>query len=73
MKPYGHSRRDKLECKYGCCTYNSGKHKHCRKVVDRTNRKSARQAEKQLIAFETIEILYNVNLTKDGHNESRIS
>lgn len=23
MKPYGHSRRDKLECKYGCCTTKS--------------------------------------------------
>ena len=57
MKPYGHSRTDKYECTYGCCTYSSGKHKHCRKVVDRTNRKSARQAEKQRINFELTEII----------------
>jgi hypothetical protein len=43
MKAYGHSRRDKLECKYGCCTGKSGKVKACRKVVDRTHRKTARQ------------------------------
>ena len=27
MKAYGHSRKDKIECKYGCCTYKSGKKK----------------------------------------------
>lgn len=43
MKPYGHSRRDKLECRYGCCTFKSGKYVKCRKVVDRANRKTARQ------------------------------
>lgn len=43
MKAYGHSRKDKLECKYGCCTYKSGKDRSCRKVVDRANRKTARQ------------------------------
>jgi len=45
MKAYGHSRRDKLECKYGCCTYKSGAKKGCRKVVDRTKRKAARREE----------------------------
>lgn len=44
MKAYGHSRRDKLECKYGCCTGKSGKAKNCRKVVDRANRKTARKS-----------------------------
>ena len=43
MKAYGHSRRDKLECKYGCCTLKSGAKKSCRKVVDRTKRKAARR------------------------------
>lgn len=44
MKAYGHSRRDKIECKYGCCTMKSGKAKNCRGVVDRANRKTARQS-----------------------------
>lgn len=44
MKAYGHSRRDKIECKYGCCTMKSGKAKNCRSVVDRANRKTARQS-----------------------------
>lgn len=43
MKAYGHSRTDKLQCKYGCCTYKSGKMLNCRKQVDRSNRKTARQ------------------------------
>lgn len=43
MKAYGHSRRDKLECPYGCCTMKSGRKKDCRKVVDRSNRKAARR------------------------------
>jgi hypothetical protein len=43
MKAYGHSRRDKLECKYGCCTGKSGKKLNCRKAVDRSKRKAARQ------------------------------
>lgn len=43
MKAYGHSRSDKIECRYGCCTTKSGKAKNCRTVVDRSNRKSARQ------------------------------
>ena len=43
MKAYGHSRHDKIECRYGCCTTKSGKAKNCRGVVDRANRKTARQ------------------------------
>lgn len=43
MKAYGHSRRDKLECKYGCCTTKSGAKLRMRDVVDKTNRKTARQ------------------------------
>lgn len=46
MKPYGHSRTDKLECKYGCCNGKSGKQKNSRKIVDRANRKTARQNNK---------------------------
>jgi hypothetical protein len=42
MKAYGHSRRDKLECKYGCCTGDSGRKRGCRKVNDRKHRKEAR-------------------------------
>jgi len=49
MKPYGHCRRDKLECKFGCCTTKSGKKMCCRKLVDRANKKAARQFAKKLI------------------------
>lgn len=47
MKPYGHSRKDKIECDHGCCTLKSGKKKNCRKVVDKTNRKTARKEAKE--------------------------
>lgn len=47
MKAYGHSRKDKLECKYGCCTFKSGTKKNCRETVDRNNRKTARQQMKK--------------------------
>lgn len=53
MKAYGHSRRDKLECKYGCCTMKSGQHKNCRKAVDRANRKTARRVGK---LFDFVEV-----------------
>jgi hypothetical protein len=43
MKAYGHSRKDKQECKYRCCTTKSGPKKNCRHIVDRANRKTARQ------------------------------
>ena len=43
MKAYGHSRRDKLECEYGCCTGKCGKKKNCRASVDRARRKAARR------------------------------
>lgn len=49
MKAYGHSRRDKIECKYGCCTTKSGPKKNCRAVVDKSNRKTARQ-----VAFKEV-------------------
>lgn len=53
MKPYGHSRKDKQECQYGCCTFKSGKEKNCRAVVDKANRKTARQdAKKSIINSE---------------------
>lgn len=45
MKAYGHSRRDKRECKYGCCTGDSGKKKNCREIVDRAKRKVARRVD----------------------------
>lgn len=45
MKAYGHTRRDKLECEYGCCTGKSGKKKHCRAAVDRSKRKAARRSK----------------------------
>jgi len=44
MHAYGHSRHDKIQCKYGCCTLKSGKAKNCRKLVDRAHRKTARQS-----------------------------
>jgi hypothetical protein len=49
MKAYGHSRKDKLECKYGCCTFKSGPKRSCREVVDRNNRKTARQEVKKIV------------------------
>lgn len=49
MKPYGHSRRDKLTCAYGCCTTKSGFKLKCREVVDRANRKTARQKGKRKV------------------------
>ena len=58
MKPYGHSRKDKEECKYGCCTGKSGKQKSCRKTVDRANRKTARQ-EQQKECFEKEMVVEN--------------
>ena len=47
MKAYGHSRKDKQECKYGCCTHKSGPKRSCRDSVDRANRKTARQEMKK--------------------------
>jgi len=47
MKAYGHSRRDKLECPYGCCTFKSGRKKACREVNDRQHRKTARAEAKR--------------------------
>lgn len=55
MKAYGHSRRDKLTCRYGCCGFKSQKQMNQRKVVDRTNRKSARQLDKKTIFTSLIE------------------
>lgn len=48
MKAYGHSRRDKLECRWGCCTGKSGSKKWCRYVVDKAKRKAARQQAKKV-------------------------
>lgn len=59
MKPYGHNRRDKLECKYGCCTGKSGKQKDCREEVDRSKRKTARQSAKK-DSNQGIELLSDV-------------
>lgn len=52
MKAYGHSRKDKEECRYGCCTTKSGKDRTCRSKVDRANRKSARQAALLVVCQE---------------------
>lgn len=48
MKAYGHSRTDKNECSYRCCTSKSGK-KNCRDIVDKVNRKTARQQAKAIV------------------------
>lgn len=55
MKAYGHSRRDKLECKYGCCTTKSGKECNSREVVDKANRKTARQSGKKEVNYYVVE------------------
>lgn len=62
MKPYGHSRSDKLECKYGCCTSKSGVLKACRALVDRANRKSARQAAKKELAAMDKQVDHNPSI-----------
>ncbi len=46
MKPYGHSRKDAYEC---FCCGKTGKHKDCRELVDRSNRKTARQEGKKQV------------------------
>lgn len=46
MKAYGHSRKDKQSCRWGCCTGKSGKERNARPIVDRANRKTARQVQK---------------------------
>ena len=48
MKPYGHSRRDRLSCDHGCCTEKYGKKKDCRPSTDRARRKTARQEARRL-------------------------
>lgn len=58
MKAYGHTRTDKLECDYGCCTTKSGKRKNCRKIVDKSKRKKARQQVNDIVSHEI-----DVNLT----------
>lgn len=44
MKSYGHHRRDKIECKYGCCKMKRGNNMaDYRSRSDRSRRKTARQ------------------------------
>lgn len=51
MKAYGHIRKDKLECAYGCCTFKGGKKLNCREVNDRRARKAARRKAKKIEDF----------------------
>lgn len=60
MKAYGHSRRDKLTCIYGCCGFKSMKFRSERFFVDKIKRKSARQSGKADIQFQIKEM--------DSHN-----
>lgn len=47
MKSYGHDRRDKLACAYGCCDYKKGSvFANCRAVCDRRAKKRARAVGK---------------------------
>lgn len=52
MKPYGHYRYDKLECKYGCCVGKGGTRLRSRVVVDRAARKRARRQAKQEVSID---------------------
>lgn len=52
MTAYGHTRRDKLACKYGCCTFKGGKGKPYREAVDRARRKRARRVQREECAAE---------------------
>jgi hypothetical protein len=49
MKAYGHSRRDKLSCQYGCCTGKCGKERNSRDIVDKARRKKERNKAKKEI------------------------
>ena len=68
MKAYGHSRRDKTQCKYGCCGFKSIKQRNCRKINDRSNRKTARQ----LARIETIQQIYD-RIEEHHYRTERIS
>ena len=63
MKAYGHSRRDKLTCKFGCCVGKSGKFRNCRDSVDRSNRKTSRQSFKKEIFESIFEVQHSGNAT----------
>jgi hypothetical protein len=43
MKAYGHHRKDKLTCEYGCCGYRGLKRLGSRKKNDKYRRKTARR------------------------------
>lgn len=56
MKAYGHTRKDKQECEYGCCGTKSLPQKNCRGLVDKAKRKKARQSSKVEIEKEVGEM-----------------
>ena len=65
MQAYGHSRRDKLTCKYGCCTGKSGKERSYRCQRDNVKRKSARQVASK--------VCYNADQEQDNEVGSKQS
>jgi hypothetical protein len=56
MKAYGFSRKEKLSCKYGCCSMKKGnKFSNAAKVLQRRARKVARRISKLIIKQQVIE------------------
>ena len=56
MKSYGHHRRDKLQCRYGCCQLKRGtKFGSQRESADRSRRKTARQEATKSIFTSLLE------------------
>ena len=52
MKAYGFNRRDKLTCKYGCCTLNGDKHRNSAARAAKEAKKTARADARKFIAEE---------------------
>lgn len=48
MKAYGHKRKDKLECDWGCCCLKGNPNANGRPKIDRAARKRARRIDKDL-------------------------
>lgn len=47
MKAYGYSRRDRLTCRYGCCSgLKAGLHRRSRRKIDGVMRKRGRRLAK---------------------------
>ena len=55
MKAYGSKRKDMMRCIYGCCGYKGVKERNGSELVDKANRKRARQIGNRLVFTSLIE------------------